>query len=201
MAMKSGNKDAIVKEVDNQIKVHNEVQERRLHRRAEAPSARTRPRRSRPRRRWRGTSRPSAPAVNAAPATRRPWSSRRCSTSGRRYLHLGGVRHVPVPAHRQGGLADIYKIKYAMADLLYFQKDWAKCGPAFDSVVRRTRRGRGGRGRVRRRCSATRTSTKRLTRVARIARAAATCRARARRLRRTRRRRRQPRPRSSSRRR
>ena len=29
----------------------------------------------------------------------------------------------------------IYKIKYAMADLLYFQKDWAKCGPAFDAVV------------------------------------------------------------------
>lgn len=30
---------------------------------------------------------------------------------------------------------NILKIKYAMADLLYFQKDWAKCGPAFDSVV------------------------------------------------------------------
>ncbi len=30
---------------------------------------------------------------------------------------------------------DIPKIRYAMADLLYFQKDWAKCGPAFDSVV------------------------------------------------------------------
>ncbi|NUP10092.1 MAG: tetratricopeptide repeat protein [Polyangiaceae bacterium] len=30
---------------------------------------------------------------------------------------------------------DIMKIKYAMADLLYFQKDWARCGPAFDSVV------------------------------------------------------------------
>ncbi len=29
----------------------------------------------------------------------------------------------------------IYKIKYAMADLLYFQNDWEKCGPAFDSVV------------------------------------------------------------------
>jgi TolA-binding protein len=29
----------------------------------------------------------------------------------------------------------IFKIKYAMADLLYFQKDWAKCGPAFDAVV------------------------------------------------------------------
>jgi TolA-binding protein len=30
---------------------------------------------------------------------------------------------------------NIFKIKYAMADLLYFNKDWAKCGPAFDSVV------------------------------------------------------------------
>jgi TolA-binding protein len=30
---------------------------------------------------------------------------------------------------------DIMKIKYAMADLLYFQQDWARCGPAFDSVV------------------------------------------------------------------
>ncbi len=29
----------------------------------------------------------------------------------------------------------IPKIKYAMADLLYFNKDWAKCGPAFDAVV------------------------------------------------------------------
>lgn len=29
----------------------------------------------------------------------------------------------------------IYKVKYAMADLLYFQKRWEECGPAFDSVV------------------------------------------------------------------
>ncbi len=29
----------------------------------------------------------------------------------------------------------IAKIKYAMADLLYFQKKWDKCGPAFDAVV------------------------------------------------------------------
>ena len=27
------------------------------------------------------------------------------------------------------------KIRYAMADLLYFQKKWDKCGPAFDAVV------------------------------------------------------------------
>jgi tetratricopeptide (TPR) repeat protein len=30
---------------------------------------------------------------------------------------------------------NIYKIKYAMADLLYFQGNWAACGPAFDAVV------------------------------------------------------------------
>lgn len=29
----------------------------------------------------------------------------------------------------------LFKIKYAMADLLYFQQDWEKCGPAFDLVV------------------------------------------------------------------
>lgn len=35
----------------------------------------------------------------------------------------------------------IYKIRYAMADLLYFQKEWAKCGPAFDAVVAEDPRG------------------------------------------------------------
>ena len=30
---------------------------------------------------------------------------------------------------------NIYKIKYAMADLLYVQKRWEDCGPAFDAVV------------------------------------------------------------------
>ena len=30
---------------------------------------------------------------------------------------------------------NIYKIRYAMADLLYFQERWNDCGPAFDAVV------------------------------------------------------------------
>lgn len=30
---------------------------------------------------------------------------------------------------------NMYKIKYAMADLLYFQQRWEECGPAFDAVV------------------------------------------------------------------
>jgi TolA-binding protein len=29
----------------------------------------------------------------------------------------------------------LFKIKYAMADILYSQKDWVRCGPAFDGVV------------------------------------------------------------------
>jgi tetratricopeptide (TPR) repeat protein len=29
----------------------------------------------------------------------------------------------------------IYKLKYNVADLLYFQQNWAECGPAFDRVV------------------------------------------------------------------
>ena len=30
---------------------------------------------------------------------------------------------------------NIYKVRYAMADLLYVQERWADCGPAFDAVV------------------------------------------------------------------
>jgi len=29
----------------------------------------------------------------------------------------------------------MYKVRYAMADLLYFQQRWEECGPAFDAVV------------------------------------------------------------------
>jgi hypothetical protein len=29
----------------------------------------------------------------------------------------------------------VYKIKYALADLLYFQERWSECGPAFEAVV------------------------------------------------------------------
>lgn len=35
----------------------------------------------------------------------------------------------------------LFRIKYALADLLYFQKDWAKCGPAFGAVVAEDPRG------------------------------------------------------------
>jgi len=35
----------------------------------------------------------------------------------------------------------IYKIKYNMADLLYFRERWAECGPAFDAVVQEDPKG------------------------------------------------------------
>lgn len=35
----------------------------------------------------------------------------------------------------------MYKVKYAMADLLYFQQRWEECGPAFDSVVQEDPKG------------------------------------------------------------
>ena len=35
----------------------------------------------------------------------------------------------------------IYKIKYNMADLLYYREKWAECGPAFDEVVKENPQG------------------------------------------------------------
>lgn len=35
----------------------------------------------------------------------------------------------------------MYKVKYAMADLLYFQQRWEECGPAFDMVVQEDPKG------------------------------------------------------------
>ncbi len=35
----------------------------------------------------------------------------------------------------------IYRLKYNMADLLYFQEKWAECGPAFDAVVEENPKG------------------------------------------------------------
>jgi tetratricopeptide (TPR) repeat protein len=35
----------------------------------------------------------------------------------------------------------IYKVKYNMADLLYYREKWAECGPAFDEVVKENPQG------------------------------------------------------------
>ena len=148
-------------ELDNQVKVYNEFKNGELHGRAEAGVREQDRRARRPRPRWRGTSRPSA-------------RSGARGTGDQKTMALAAYLYKKVvdtwnaeefakfefPRIVKEDWPTIYKIKYAMADLLYFQKDWAECGPAFDAVVAENPTGaRGRRGRVRRRCSATRTST------------------------------------------
>ncbi len=72
----------------------------------------------------------------------------------------------------------IYKIKYNMADLLYFRERWAECGPAFDAVVQEDPKARGrGQRRVRRGALLPEHLPGRRTRRAPTRRAAATSRA------------------------
>lgn len=135
MAMKSGNKDAIVKEIDNQIKVHNEVKSGGFTAEQKAECANT--------------------TAALATETAMAWHLEAVGSQGQR--GTGDTKTMGLAASLYKKVVDswgadefskftfkrivkedwpsIYKIKYAMADLLYFQKDWAKCGPAFDSVV------------------------------------------------------------------
>lgn len=135
MALKSGNKDVIVKEVDNQIKVHNEVKSGGYTAEQKQECA----------------NKTAALATETAMA----WHLEAVGSGGQRgtgdlkTMQLAAVLYKRVvdtwkadeyatfqfPRIVKDDWPTIYKIKYAMADLLYFQKDWAKCGPAFDSVV------------------------------------------------------------------
>jgi tetratricopeptide (TPR) repeat protein len=135
MALKSGNKEAIVKEVDNQIKVHNEVKAGGYT----------------PEQKFECASKTAALATETGMA----WHLEAVGSQGQR--GTGEAKTMALAAQLYKKIVDtwnaeeyskfefprivkedwptIYKIKYAMADLLYFQKDWAKCGPAFDAVV------------------------------------------------------------------
>ena len=135
MAMKSGNKDLIVKEVDNQVKVANEFKNGSYSAELKQECA----------------NKSAALATETAMA----WHLEAVGSQGQR--GTGDQKTMALAAQLYKKVVDtwqaqefstfqfprvvkedwptIYKIKYAMADLLYFQKDWAKCGPAFDSVV------------------------------------------------------------------
>lgn len=135
MAMKSGNKDAIVKEVDNQVKVAQQFKSSNYTADQKQECA----------------NKSAALATETAMA----WHLEAVGSQGQR--GTGDQKTMALAAQLYQKVVDtwdakefstfqfprivkedwptIYKIKYAMADLLYFQKDWAKCGPAFDSVV------------------------------------------------------------------
>lgn len=135
MAMRSNNKDLIVKEIDNQIKVYSEVKSGGYT----------------PEQKQECANKSAALATETAMA----WHLEAVGSQGQR--GTGDAKSMGLAAGLYKRVVDtwnaeefskfqfprivkddwptIYKIKYAMADLLYFQKDWAKCGPAFDSVV------------------------------------------------------------------
>ncbi len=135
MAMKSGNKDFIVQELGNQLKAYNEfksggqsaevkhecasktaalITETAMAWHIEAVGSNQQ----------RGTGDPKTMALAAQlyQKVADTWDAKEYGT-------------FEFPRLVKDDWPSIYKIKYNMADLLYFQKDWAKCGPAFDSVV------------------------------------------------------------------
>jgi TolA-binding protein len=135
LALKSGNKDAIKNEIDNQIKVY------------EAFKASGRPAEAK----QDCANRTASLAVETGMA----WHLEAVGSGGQR--GTGDQKTMSLAAYLYKRIVDewsaqefatfqfprivkedwptTYKIKYAMADLLYFQERWADCGPAFDSVV------------------------------------------------------------------
>ncbi len=134
-AMKANDKDAIVQELDQQIAVHKEFQE------------------------GSASSKYKLECANETAAllseTAMAWHLEAVGSGGVR--GTGDEKTMDLAADIYGRVTNnftakdfakfkfprivkddwptMYKIKYAMADLLYFRKRWEECGPAFDEVV------------------------------------------------------------------
>ncbi len=135
MAMKSGNKDGIKVELDNQVKIYNEFKNSSQKADAKQECA--------------------AKTAALLAETAMAWHLEAVGSGGQRgtsdprtmglaaYLYKKIVdtwnaqefAQFTFPRIVKEDWPNIYKIKYAMADLLYFQGNWAACGPAFDAVV------------------------------------------------------------------
>ncbi len=135
MAMKSGNKEVIKAELDNQSKIYNEYK------------ASNHP----PDSKQECANKTAALLVETAMA----WHLEAVGPPGQR--GTGDPRTMGLAAYFYKKVSEtwntqefsqfqfprivkedwptIYKIKYDMADLLYFQQRWNECGPAFDNVV------------------------------------------------------------------
>jgi hypothetical protein len=135
MAMKSGNKEVIKNELDNQLKVYSE------YRNGNHPAE----------------SKQECANKTAAlySETAMAWHLEAVGSQGQR--GTGDPRTMGLAAYLYKKIVEtwnakefaqfefprivkedwptIYRIKYQMADLLYFQQRWQDCGPAFDSVV------------------------------------------------------------------
>ncbi len=135
MALKSGNKEAIVKEIEQQLQTYDGFKTGSYA----------------PEQKHECANKSAAIASETAMA----WHLESVGSQGQR--GTGDMKTMALAAQLYKRVADtwtsqeygtfefprivkedwptIYKVKYAMADLLYFEKDWARCGPAFDAVV------------------------------------------------------------------
>ena len=135
MAMRSGNKDAIRTELENQLRVAATFKSSEHSKEAKQACA----------------NRTAALVTETAMA----WHLEAIGTPGQRGTNDGKTMVLAAALYQRvvdswtkQELASfqfprivkedwptLFTVKYAMADLLYSQKDWAKCGPAFDGVV------------------------------------------------------------------
>ncbi|MFO0675670.1 MAG: hypothetical protein U0169_03995 [Polyangiaceae bacterium] len=135
MALKSGNKDAVKTELDNLVKAYGEFKNGNHSPKAKEECANQ--------------------AAELTTETAMAWHLETVGSNGQR--GTGDQKAMTLAAYLYKKVVDnwnneeyskfqftklvkedwpnIYKIKYNMADLLYFQEKWAECGPAFDSVV------------------------------------------------------------------
>ena len=135
LAMKSGNKDAVTSVLDDQVRVYSQVKNSGQSAEAKHACANT-----------------TAALVTE---TALAWHLEAVGSPGQRgtndpktmkraaelYQKVVDTWSAPefatfeFPKIIKEDWPTIYKIRYEMADLLYVQQDWAKCGPAFDAVV------------------------------------------------------------------
>ncbi len=135
MAMKSGNKDVIRVELDNQMKNYNDYKNGNHAQDAKQACANK--------------------TAELLTETAMAWHLEAVGSGGQRgtgdpktmglaaYLYkkvteawnAQDFQSFTFPRIVKEDWPNIYKIKYAMADLLYFQQRWNDCGPAFDAVV------------------------------------------------------------------
>ncbi len=135
LAMKSGNKDAIKLELDNQLKAFNDFKAGQHKDEAKFECANK--------------------TAELVAETGMAWHLEAVGSNNQR--GTGDQKTMTLAAYVYKRIVDtwsadefskftfprivkddwptVYKVKYAMADLLYFQQRWAECGPAFDSVV------------------------------------------------------------------
>ena len=141
MAMKSGDKVAIVNELNNQFKTYAQFKQENHKDDAKQKCAN----------RTAALSTETAMAWHleavGSPGQRGTGDPRTMDLASLLYKKVGDTwsaaefTKFEFPRLVKEDWPTIYKIKYNMADLLYFRERWGECGPAFDAVVQEDPKG------------------------------------------------------------